>query len=64
MELVEAVTRTGRRIHFAPADAPLTLCHHAVHERRIGGSWRPERVDVTSWQHCERCANKAQEVNR
>jgi hypothetical protein len=59
MNLIECLSRTGKRIHYAQEGSPLTLCRNIVHERRVGGSWRPERMDVTKWEFCERCRAKA-----
>lgn len=59
MRLEAVLTRTGKRIHYALAGHAQTLCHAAVHERRQGGSWRPERMDVLTWPTCQLCSGHA-----
>lgn len=59
LELV--ITRSGKCQHYALPGADTTLCGHRVHERRVGGAWRPERPDVDRWRTCFRCENRVVE---
>lgn len=57
-DVVEVLCRTGQRLHFAHHGADKTLCGHLVEQRRVGGSWWPEKD--RRYDHlgvCLRCVN-------
>ena len=59
--LEEVRTARGLRLHFSKPGSPVTLCGHAVAQRRVGGSWRPEAPAGTDKAgFCLRCRNQAE----